>query len=181
MHCYSAEEQDDFLIFADSRFAQIHVAIAIMVNSVIHHFDFFGAEAIATDYDVSSEIADGNYFIRCVHSRTLDVVNHLVDVLATSVEFGGMDVHNQGFAAACCHLDSGGICHPVMGMHDVKFLIFGQFGGDGCVTVDLGVHITGVVGWADGADGCTAPRPCFAFSFFEALLVTLRGRIRLQK
>ena len=122
LHCNSAQKQNNFLIFVDTGFGQRPASVAL--NAVMHHFHFFTADAVSADDNIAGKMADSDYFVRLLHSLSLDVVNHLVDMLAAAVEFCGMHVYDQWFFANRCDPNPRRISHPVMGVNDVEFCIF---------------------------------------------------------
>ncbi len=69
-------------------------------------------------------MTDGDDFGRPFHALTLNVVNHLIDMLAASVEFCRVYVNDQRFSADGCYSDARRIGHPVVSVYNIKFLIF---------------------------------------------------------
>src|SRR4030042_2759792 len=126
LHCDSPEEQDYLLVAADAGICNGPLAVAVAFNTVVDYFDFVPADAVSADYDASRKMAHSDDFCCSLHTLALDVINHLVDVLAAAVEFRGVDVHYKRPSTDCCDGDTRGVCHPVVRVDNIELLVLGQ-------------------------------------------------------
>ncbi len=74
-----------FFVVADC--TRIPDAVAVTFNAAVHHFDFLTAYPVPADYDIAGKMTYGDYSIGDMHTFSLDIVNHLIDMLAAAVEF----------------------------------------------------------------------------------------------
>ena len=76
----------------------------------------------------------------------LDIVHVLIDMLAAAVEFGRVNLHDQGLAAVGRQGDPGRERHPIVGVDDVEFLRFGDLHHAHRIPVDLFADVGAIGG-----------------------------------
>src|SRR5690606_30269310 len=94
----AAEEQHDLVLRRDLALRLWGELRIVLRHTVVDHADFFGLHAVTLGHDVLGQHADGDHTNCGVHAASLDVVDRLVDMLAGTVEFGGVDVGDQRLA-----------------------------------------------------------------------------------
>ncbi len=122
LHRNAAQEKHNLLIFFDDGF--IHGPFPVALDAVINDFNFIAADTVSAHDNIAGKMAHGNDFVGPVHAFSFDVINHLVYMLAAAVEFCRMHVHNQRSSTYSRHGNSRRIGHPVMGVDNIKLLIF---------------------------------------------------------
>lgn len=88
----------------------------------MHHLNLFRGDAVAAEENVPREAGDGEDPVRRMNAGTLQIVNRLMHVLATAIEFRRVHVDDERLAEASRDGLARAEGHPVVGMHDVELL-----------------------------------------------------------
>ena len=119
LHRDAAEEQNDFLILVDAVLFLVET-ISVHINGVVNDFNLVRFDPVMMGDEILGQGTDGDHLHRAVHAATFDVVDALIDMHATSIELGRVNVNDQRDILQCRDGHSGGESHPVMGMHDIE-------------------------------------------------------------
>ncbi len=90
----------------------------------MHHVDFAGRNVIITDENIGRIVGNRYHRGSSLHSLTLYIINGTVNVLARTVNFGGVNVHNQWFFKRSRQCNRRREGYPVMSMNHVELCVF---------------------------------------------------------
>ncbi len=115
-------------------------------DGVVDDFDFLGIDAILFDELGFGFVADGDDFCGGVHSGAFDFQDAVVGIGTGTVDFGGVDLDDEGLSGISGDGHGGFEGHPVVGVDEVEGFGLGDGGGEPGVTFGFGEEVAGVTG-----------------------------------